>query len=690
MKTISRLFIALFSLFLATEMSAQCTAGFTWTQTSSNVISFTNTSSPILPNSSYWDFGDNQYDWTTNPVHTYSIPGTYYVCLYMWDSLSMCQASYCDTVTVTGNVLCNVTAYSWQVAPASCSSCADGSASAQMSNGTAPYTYSWSSGGTTQTVSGLLPGTYAVCITDANGCTACDSVVVGTQGPCVAGFNWTQTSNNVISFTNTSSPNTPNSTNYYWDFGDNQSDWNTNPVHTYSAPGTYYVCLYMWDSLSMCQASYCDTITVTGNVLCNVWMYTWQVSPATCSSCADGSASAQMSNGTAPYTYSWSNGGTTQTVSGLLPGTYAVCITDANGCIACDSVVIGTQGPCVAGFTWTQTSPNVISFTNTSSPNTPNSTGFYWDFGDNQYDWNNNPIHTYSTPGTYYACLYMWDSLSMCQGSYCDTIVVTGNVLCNMTAYAAQLNPATCSSCSDGSASVQPWNGTAPYTYAWSNGGTTQSIFNLAPGTYAVCITDANGCTACDSVTIGVGQQNQTCSANFVIYLDSVNSNLAWVYNYSTGSPAMQYQWYWGDNTVDTGAYPTHVYTQTGSYNICLVVVDQANNCTDTMCQLLWVPRLSQQAAMAPFYVNVLPPLGIEQVAEEESWTIYPNPANEFLNVTAPKGNTYTITDMSGRQVAIGTVDAEKIDISGLDNGAYFFTITSEDGKVSTKMFVRN
>jgi hypothetical protein len=53
---------------------------------------------------------------------------------------------------------------------------------------------------------------------------------------------------------------------------------------------------------------------------------------AACASGTDGSIDLSVSGGTTAYSYSWSNGATTQDITGLAPGIYTVTVTDANGC----------------------------------------------------------------------------------------------------------------------------------------------------------------------------------------------------------------------------------------------------------------------------------------------------------------------------------------------------------------------
>ena len=89
-----------------------------------------------------------------------------------------------------------------------------------------------------------------------------------TFAQCQANFTWTQTSNNVIAFTDAST-NTSMFTIYQYNFGDGNNGYGPNLSHTYTAPGTYYVCLTISDSNQTCTSTFCDSVVVTGTIICN-------------------------------------------------------------------------------------------------------------------------------------------------------------------------------------------------------------------------------------------------------------------------------------------------------------------------------------------------------------------------------------------------------------------------------------
>jgi PKD repeat protein len=509
-------------------------------------------------------------------------------------------------------------------------------------------------------------------------------IITGSKASaqCTVDFTWIQTTNNVISFTNTSTGLSPVA-NYFWNFADGTGSNLQNPVHTFALPGTYAVCLTVVDSNSLCNSTICHNVTVTGVVICNLTAAAFQAAPASCSTCADGSAYVLGSGGTTPYTYTWNTfpPQTTASASGLLPGTYTVCITDANNCTACASVTVYANS-CTADFTWNQTANNTISFTNTSTGGSNPSS--FWFFGDGSTSYGTNAVHYYTVPGTYTACLKIQDSTA-CNDSICHTIAVTG-VNCNLSVSLAGTN-ASCGTCNDGSVIATATGGTAPYNYQWNNGATTPTINGLVPGIYSVCVTDINGCTACDAVTVGPNALN--CFANFSLYADSVVPHTYWGINQSFGAPPIQYLWSWGDGTSDTAAFPSHTYAAAGYYTICLTLSDSAG-CSSTYCDTMLLNRMSN----AMITVNIIPP-AVTGIAANEgtgSLPLYPNPAKDYVVVrsVSPKEKLISaaIFNSTGTVVAIKEMKNNTFDVSNISQGIYFAKFLHPNGKYSTAKLV--
>jgi hypothetical protein len=211
----------------------------------------------------------------------------------------------------------------------------------------------------------------------------------------------------------------------------------------------------------------------------------------TCFGGTNGSATANGSGGTAPYTYSWSNGNTTATITNITAGTYTLTVTDANGCTTNRPFTI-TQPASALSATATQT--NVLCFGgNNGAINVTPSGGtapytYNWGGGITTED------RTNLTAGSY-SCIIT--DANGCTSTQNFTITQPTQI----TATATQTN-VTCFGGNDGAINLTPSGGTAPYTYNWNNFQTTNPISNLSEGVYSCIIYDADGCTSTQNFTI--------------------------------------------------------------------------------------------------------------------------------------------------------------------------------------------
>lgn len=226
--------------------------------------------------------------------------------------------------------LCSVTLSVTPTAP-NCNGGNNGSINLTVSGATNPLTYAWSNSTSSEDPTGLTAGNYTVLVTDGTGCTKSTTVSV-TQPAVLSGtVNITNPActGGVGTATLVPTGGTPSYT----------YAWNTTPVQTTASAsglvaGNYTVSLS--DSKG-CTSTNSFTVTQPSPLTT-----TLSSTPATCQLCTNGTASVSVGGGTPSFTYSWSTTPvqTGSVASGLLPGTYTVCVTDSKGCSVCDSVQV--------------------------------------------------------------------------------------------------------------------------------------------------------------------------------------------------------------------------------------------------------------------------------------------------------------------------------------------------------------
>jgi gliding motility-associated-like protein len=454
-----------------------------------------------------------------------------------------------------------------------CNNAANGTAHATVGGGTPGYTYVWSgpgcsfSGQGTPDVSGLCPGTYTLVVTDAAGCTKTTTITIIQPTTLAVTVNATTLACNADCNAVATATVTGGTPTYSFNWSGTPIGDTTSVISSLCAGGY---------TVNVTDAQGCVVSANTTIFQPTVLNLTTSSTNVTCFGLSNGTAQAAASGGTPGYSYLWSPGGfTTPTVSNLGAGTYTVCVTDANGCSICNTIIITQPNQLFGDPTLIR---NVTCFGACNGSVYSNVSG-------------GSPPYVFNwTPGVTGAQGQGNDTLiNLCPRTY--TLVVTDQNLCtsNQTVIVTQPTPFTAtissstSSCNicNGSATVSVSGGTGPFTYLWApaaSGGTTPTAIGLCPQTsYTVTVTDANGCTASVSVMILQTVSITMTTSNTVLSCVDTCDGVATA-NASGGAPP--YSFIWAPGIGAGGSTVTDLCA--GTYSVTAI---DANGCfgTDTV-----------------------------------------------------------------------------------------------------------
>ena len=457
----------------------------TTTTTGASCAGYNDGTASAIPNGGV---GGYTYAWNTSPVQTDStatglVAGTY--------TVTVTDANGCTTTAsaVVTEPLGMVLTMSSN--PTSCFGGNDGSAAVSVSGGSGNYTYLWNTNDTTVAITNLVAGNYIVTVTDVNGCSRTDSVQV--TEPTQMFINTLKTDVSCFNGTDGSASATPSGGTAPYTYA-----WNTTPIqNTQTAinlpAGTYIVTV---TDANNCSATASVTINQPPTGVSTSVTFT----DVSCFAGNDGVATVNPTGGSGNYTYQWSNNQFTQTITGLIAGTYYVSVYDVNNCFVVDSAIIdqpaeitliGGQTPssCFGG--------NDGTATIAASGGTPTANGGY------TYTWNTVPPQNtqtalFLTGGQTYSV-----TVTDVNGCFAVENITIGQPQKVQLTLSKQ--DISCNGFTDGSVTVSAIGGTPGYTYQWSaNTGndTLATSSNLGAGIYSVTVSDFNGCTASGSIAI--------------------------------------------------------------------------------------------------------------------------------------------------------------------------------------------
>ncbi|MCY7328500.1 MAG: hypothetical protein LH618_08130, partial [Saprospiraceae bacterium] len=395
--------------------------------------------------------------------------------------------------------------------------------------------YNWSDGQNGQSISVISSATYTVTVTDGFGCTSTDNftvselpapqpVVVGPTSICEGA---------TATFTTTNSFPA-----YSW------SNGQTTPDITVSIANTYTVTVTAANGCTGTAAQTLNTIAAPN--------------PGITEAVFNCDNQLILNAGAGFSSYNWSNGSNSASISVTTSGAYLVTVTNAQGCTG--TAVITASIPPIPAVAITGNS-SFCQNTSTTLTATAGFTSYLWSSGQTGSTLSTTTAGTYSVTATDAFGCTATNTLLLNAITTPQPIITGPTVICTNSTGTLALN--------------------SPFSqYNWSTGAITATITVNSANTYAVTVTDANGCTG--TATQGVATAN-SLSPNIIQLPYTCNGALT----LNAGTGFTTYLWSGGQNTATLNV------TNSGNY---AVTVTDATGCTGTANLAVTVPTVPQVA----------------------------------------------------------------------------------------------
>lgn len=364
----------------------------------------------------------------------------------------------------------------------------EGAIDLTATGGVAPFSYAWSNGASTEDINTLNAGTYSVTVTQSNGCTTTYTATI-FEGSTLLDGDFTVVPAS-CPFGAADGSITVNSTpagaqaplSFLWE-GANAFTSAAQNI-TALAAGNY--------NLTITDATGCQYISVVevekipGNISVSL-----NEGAATCE---HGTVDLNVSGGSAPFVYQWSNGANTEELLYTSAGIYTVTVTDNTGCSVTASITLTNN----IGLSLTADVVDVVCFAgNDGAVNLTVANGS----NDYTYLWSNNTTtqNLSGIPAGIY-CVTVTDSGSGCTVETCVLLKTPPT----FSAATVSTTGITCWGGADGTASFNiqssgggsfSWNLAGPTTQAGSTVTNSFDIEDLAAGQYTLIVTNPDGCT---------------------------------------------------------------------------------------------------------------------------------------------------------------------------------------------------